>query len=140
MRDVGFSLLVNALPVVSMDCVACGTSNPAESQQCLNCGAALIERCASCGAPVPLSSRFCGNCGAPSAHSQPDRVDQDWDNLAAPIRLPQYFVRRVLDARALLEGERKQITVLFADIKGSTNLIEDLDPEEAELRLRPAMR
>jgi class 3 adenylate cyclase/tetratricopeptide (TPR) repeat protein len=49
------------------------------------------------------------------------------------------LVRRVLDTRALLEGERKQITVLFADIKGSTNLIEDLDPEEAELRLRPAL-
>jgi class 3 adenylate cyclase/tetratricopeptide (TPR) repeat protein len=49
------------------------------------------------------------------------------------------LVRRVLDSRALLEGERKQITVLFADIKGSTNLIEDLDPEEAELRLRPAL-
>ena len=48
-------------------------------------------------------------------------------------------MRRVLDTRALLEGERKQITVLFADIKGSTNLIEDLDPEEAELRLRPAL-
>ncbi len=59
--------------------------------------------------------------------------------MAAPIRLPQHLVRRVLDTRALLEGERKQITVLFADIKGSTNLIEDLDPEEAELRLRPAL-
>ncbi len=59
--------------------------------------------------------------------------------MAAPIRLSQHLVRRVLDSRALLEGERKQITVLFADIKGSTNLIEDLDPEEAELRLRPAL-
>jgi class 3 adenylate cyclase/tetratricopeptide (TPR) repeat protein len=122
-----------------MDCLACGTSNPAESPQCLNCGAALIEPCASCGAPVPLSSRFCGNCGARSERSQADRADQDWDKLAAPIRLPQHLVRRVLDTRALLEGERKQITVLFADIKGSTNLIEDLDPEEAELRLRPAL-
>jgi class 3 adenylate cyclase/tetratricopeptide (TPR) repeat protein len=46
---------------------------------------------------------------------------------------------RILDTRGLLEGERKQITVLFADIKGSTNLIEDLDPEDAELRLRPAL-
>jgi class 3 adenylate cyclase/tetratricopeptide (TPR) repeat protein len=122
-----------------MDCLACGTSNPAESPQCLNCGVALIEPCASCGAPVPLSSRFCGNCGARSERSQADRADQDWDKLAAPIRLPQHLVRRVLDTRALLEGERKQITVLFADIKGSTNLIEDLDPEEAELRLRPAL-
>ena len=122
-----------------MDCLACGTSNPAESPQCLNCGAALIEPCASCGAPVPLSNRFCGNCGARSERSQADRADQDWDKLAAPIRLRQQLVRRVLDTRALLEGERKQITILFADIKGSTNLIENLDPEDAELRLRPAL-
>ena len=122
-----------------MDCLTCGTSNPAESQQCLNCGAALVEPCASCGAPVPFSSRFCGNCGARSGRSRAARAEQDWDNLAAPIRLSQHLVRRVLDTRALLEGERKQITVLFADIKGSTNLIEDLDPEEAELRLRPAL-
>ena len=122
-----------------MDCLACGTSNPAESQQCLNCGAALVEPCASCGAPVPISSRFCSNCGARSERSRADHADQDWDNLAAPIRLSQPLVPRVLDTRALLEGERKQITVLFADIKGSTNLIEDLDPEEAELRLRPAL-
>jgi class 3 adenylate cyclase/tetratricopeptide (TPR) repeat protein len=122
-----------------MDCLACGTSNPAESPQCLNCGAALIEPCASCGAPVPLSNRFCGNCGARSERSQADRADQDWDKLAAPIRLRQQLVRRVLDTHALLEGERKQITVLFADIKGSTNLIEDLDPEDAESLLRPAL-
>ena len=123
-----------------MACLVCGTSNPVESLQCLNCGVALIEPCTSCGAPVPLSNRFCGNCGARSERSQADRADQDWDKLAAPIRLQQQLARRVLDTtRALLEGERKQITVLFADIKGSTNLIENLDPEDAESRLRPAL-
>ena len=60
-------------------------------------------------------------------------------SLAAPVHLPQHLARRILDTRGLLEGERKQITVLFADIKGSTTLIEDLDPEDAELRLRPAL-
>jgi class 3 adenylate cyclase/tetratricopeptide (TPR) repeat protein len=61
------------------------------------------------------------------------------ESLAAPVHLPQHLARRILDTRALLEGERKQITILFADIKGSTTLIEDLDPEDAELRLRPAL-
>jgi class 3 adenylate cyclase/tetratricopeptide (TPR) repeat protein len=121
-----------------MDCLTCGLSNPAESQQCMNCGAALNEPCASCGAPVPFSNRFCSQCGARSERSRAARADQDSDDAAAPIRLSQ-LERRVLDSRALFEGERKQITVLFADIKGSTNLIEDLDPEEAELRLRPAL-
>jgi class 3 adenylate cyclase/tetratricopeptide (TPR) repeat protein len=122
-----------------MDCLVCRTPNREESQQCSNCGAALVEVCGSCGAPVPVSSRFCGNCGARSERSRADRADQIWDNLSAPIRLSHHLVQRTVDKRALLEGERKQITVLFADIKGSTNLIEDLDPEEAEMRLRPAL-
>jgi class 3 adenylate cyclase/tetratricopeptide (TPR) repeat protein len=122
-----------------MDCLSCGASNPAESQQCMNCGAALAEPCASCGAPFPFSNRFCTQCGARSERSRAAPADQDSDDMAAPIRLSQQLERRVLDSRALFEGERKQITVLFADIKGSTNLIEDLDPEEAESRLRPAL-
>lgn len=131
--------MISALPVVPMDCLTCGASNPAESRQCRNCGVALVEPCANCGAPVSFSSRFCGNCGAQSERSLSTCVDENWDSMAAPIRLPQHLVRRILDSRALLEGERKQITVLFADIKGSTTLIEDLDPEDAELRLRPAL-
>ena len=122
-----------------MDCLACGTPNHEESQQCSNCGAALVEVCGSCGAPVPVSSRFCGNCGARSARRRADRADHILDDLSAPIRLSQQLVQRTVDPRALLEGERKQITVLFADIKGSTTLIEDLNPEEAEQRLRPAL-
>ena len=105
-----------------MNCLACGTSNSAESPQCLNCGAALIEPCASCGAPVPFSNRFCSQCGAPSERSRTARADQDSDDAAAPIRLSQQLQRRVLNSRALFEGERKQITVLFADIKGSTRI------------------
>jgi class 3 adenylate cyclase/tetratricopeptide (TPR) repeat protein len=59
--------------------------------------------------------------------------------MSAPIHLPQHLARRILDSRGVLEGERKQITVLFADIKGSTALIDQLDPEDAELRLQPAL-
>ena len=118
-----------------MECSSCGASNPSESRHCRSCGVALAEPCASCGAPVPFSNRFCGNCGARLSAGFGD----DAGSMAAPIRLPQPLARRILDSRGLLEGERKQITVLFADIKGSTNLIEDLDPEEAELRLRPAL-
>ena len=84
-----------------------------------------------------MSNGFCGNCGAKVERglSAPD----GGESLAAPVHLPQHLARRILDSRGLLEGERKQITVLFADIKGSTTLIEDLDPEDADLRLRPAL-
>src|SRR4029453_6332219 len=105
-----------------MDCLKCGTSNLVESQQCRNCGAALAEPCTSCGASVAVSSRFCSNCGAGSQRSREARAEEDWDKVAGTVRFSQHLV---LDSRTLLEGERKQITVLFADIKGSTTLIED---------------
>jgi class 3 adenylate cyclase/tetratricopeptide (TPR) repeat protein len=99
----------------------------------------LFEHCAHCGASVPLSNRFCGNCGAQSRRSLSEGGKDNWDGMLAPIRLSHHLVQPILDSRTLLEGERKQITVLFADIKGSTTLIEDLDPEDADLRLRPAL-
>jgi class 3 adenylate cyclase/tetratricopeptide (TPR) repeat protein len=104
----------------------------------------LVLPCADCGKPVPLSNWFCGNCGAKferglAAGFRDEGDSRTGESLAAPIHLPQHLARRILDTRGLLEGERKQITVLFADIKGSTTLIEDLDPEDAELRLRPAL-
>ena len=99
----------------------------------------MVEPCANCGKPVPLSNRFCGSCGARCERGLPVGIGDEAGSMAAPIHLPQHLVRRILDSRGVLEGERKKITVLFADIKGSTALIEDLDPEDAELRLRPAL-
>ncbi len=122
-----------------MDCSACGASNPSEARHCRDCGVALVLPCADCGKPVPLSNWFCGNCGAKFERGLSAGFRDEGDSLATPLHLPQHLARRILDTRGLLEGERKQITVLFADIKGSTNLIEDLDPEDAELRLRPAL-
>jgi class 3 adenylate cyclase len=100
---------------------------------------ALAEPCAGCGEPVPFSNRFCGNCGAQHERGSSAGSGDEAGSMAAPIHLPQHLAQRVLDSRGVLQGERKQITVLFADIKGSTTLIEDLDPEDAELRLRPAL-
>src|SRR6476661_98161 len=120
-----------------MECSACGASNPSEAKFCGHCGVALGVTCAACGKAVPSSNAFCGHCGA-KVERQPTAPDGG-ESLAAPVHLPQHLALRILDTRGLLEGERKQITVLFADIKGSTNLIEDLDPEDAELRLRPAL-
>jgi class 3 adenylate cyclase/tetratricopeptide (TPR) repeat protein len=122
-----------------MDCSACGASNPSEARYCGGCGGALVLPCADCGKPVPLSNWFCGNCGAKFERGLSAGFRDEGASLAAPVHLPQHLARRILDSRGLLEGERKQITVLFADIKGSTDLIEGLDPEDADLRLRPAL-
>jgi class 3 adenylate cyclase/tetratricopeptide (TPR) repeat protein len=122
-----------------MDCSACGASNPSEARYCGGCGGVLVLPCGECGKPVPLSNWFCGNCGAKFERGLAAGFRDEAASLAAPVHLPQHLARRILDSRGLLEGERKQITVLFADIKGSTTLIEDLDPEDAESRLRPAL-
>ena len=122
-----------------MSCSTCGASNPIESPRCRNCGEALVEPCVDCGKPVPISNRFCGSCGARRNRGLSAGFGDEAGSMAAPIHLPQHLARRIIHSRGELEGERKQITVLFADIKGSTTLIEDLDPEDAELRLRPAL-
>jgi class 3 adenylate cyclase/tetratricopeptide (TPR) repeat protein len=122
-----------------MECSTCGASNPSDSRRCQGCGAPLTGLCASCGKPIPLSNRFCGHCGARSDHGPLTAIQDDAGSIGAPIHLPQHLARRILDSRGVLEGERKQITILFADIKGSTALIDQLDPEDAELRLRPAL-
>src|SRR5262252_8799555 len=60
----------------------------------------------------------------------------------APVPLaytPPYLAEKILTSRRALEGERKQVTVLFADLKGSTELIRDLDPEAAQALLDPAL-
>jgi class 3 adenylate cyclase len=62
------------------------------------------------------------------------------ESLSAPVHLPRHLAKRLLESRAFIEGERKQVTVLFADIKGSTSLIQDLDPEEADQRLGPTLQ
>src|SRR5437016_2396722 len=106
-----------------MNCSTCGASNPSESLHCRNCGVALVEPCANCGKPVPFSNRFCGNCGAQRERGLSTGLGDEAGSMAAPIHLPQHLAQRILDSRGVLEGERKQITVLFADIKGSTTLI-----------------
>src|SRR5262249_38000083 len=72
--------------------------------------------CPSCARDNPAEARFCMHCGTP---------------LAAPAAYtPKHLADRILTSRAALEGERKQVTVLFADVKGSMDLQEGLDPEE----------
>jgi class 3 adenylate cyclase/tetratricopeptide (TPR) repeat protein len=96
-----------------MSCGACGAQIRPDQTFCTNCGARLAMACPECGRPAEPGQRFCGYCGKPLAG---DRV------AAAPAPAP-------VDPDEL-QGERKQLTVLFADIKGSMDMQEDLDPEE----------
>ncbi len=105
-------------------CRHCQATNPEGGRFCETCGAALEEECAACGAPHRPDARFCTQCGAPLG--------------AAQALLPAPVASKA--ARLSGEGERKQVSVMFADIRGSTQLIESLDPEAAMRQLDPALR
>lgn len=104
---------------------------------CSQCGTALTPRCPQCGAEVGPGSRFCGQCGTrlSSATAQPDSAPGAAATTAAAMRgpasyTPKHLADKILRTRSALEGERRLVTVLFADIAGFTPLAEKLDPEE----------
>ena len=113
-----------------MHCSNCKTENPPGKKFCGDCGAPLANLCPKCGADNPAGKRFCGECGTALGLA------------AAPASRSNDSPIRIADAPASenLEGERKTVTALFADIKGSTELEQDLDPEEARAIVDPALR
>jgi class 3 adenylate cyclase len=106
-------------------CDACGAANRAGRRFCAACGAPLSLACARCGALNESSARFCGGCGGPLAEAAapPARQPEPRDYT------PKHLADKILQSKSALEGERKQVTVLFADVKGSLELAERLDPE-----------
>src|SRR5271167_86644 len=119
-----------------MRCSKCGCENPADNNFCAQCGHALARVCGKCGAEYSLASNFCGKCGASLA-----KPDSAGNGLSA-IRKPATDIRVVEKGAEVSApaGERKTVTALFADIKGSTELMEDLDPEEARAIIDPALK
>jgi class 3 adenylate cyclase len=96
----------------------------------------LALACPSCGFSNEPGEDFCGGCAAPlAAASRPAEV-----RFASPhAYTPKHLAEKILTSKAALEGERKQVTVLFADLKGSMELLADRDPEEARKLLDPVL-
>ena len=114
-----------------MRCSNCDFENAAGKKFCIRCGSAFSSHCPECDAENPPEASFCGECGASlGTASAPPR--SAGDHLRATGQ-PQ---PRVRDAAEVHEGERRQLTVMFCDVVGSTPLSEQLDPEE----LRDLMR
>jgi class 3 adenylate cyclase/tetratricopeptide (TPR) repeat protein len=101
----------------------------------LGCGARLGLRCSSCGSDLPADSRFCNKCG----HAIALQADSDRRLPSPDAYTPKHLAERILNSKAALEGERKQVTVLFADLKGSMELLADRDPEDARKLLDPVL-
>jgi class 3 adenylate cyclase/tetratricopeptide (TPR) repeat protein len=110
-----------------MKCANCRTENREGMKFCEQCGAKMEQECPNCKAKIPQDSKFCGECGhnlralkqAPSIdYSQPRSYT------------PKFLAEKILTTRDSIEGERKLVTVLFADVANFTALSERLDPEE----------
>ncbi len=117
-----------------MKCSRCQQDNPPQAKFCLECATPLALRCANCGTQLPAGAKFCFECATPiSASGSSPR-------LASPeAYTPKHLAERIINSKTALEGERKQVTVLFADLKGSMELLADRDPEDARRILDPVL-
>src|SRR5438876_9151368 len=105
-----------------MQCLRCHQDAPQDAAFCPKCGASLSVVCRQCGAASATDDNFCGKCG-----KQLSFVSSVLANRFANLQsyTPRHLAERILTSKAALEGERKQVTVLFADLKGSMELLAD---------------
>jgi len=118
-----------------MHCSRCRADNRSGRRFCAACGAALAAACGACGFANEAEERFCGGCGRPLPSAEPLSPT----TRAPDTYTPGHLAEKILTSRGALEGERKQVTVLFADLKGSMELLADGDPEEARRILDPVL-
>jgi hypothetical protein len=96
----------------------------------------LARACVNCGAQLSATAKFCSECAHPAGSAAPPARQR----FGAPeTYTPKHLAERIINSKAALEGERKQVTVLFADLKGSMELLADRDPEEARKILDPVL-
>ena len=114
-----------------MRCSKCDSDNPEGAKFCIDCAAPLANRCPKCGQENLPRAKFCADCATPLIAAAPKSKVQ-----------PELTPSRVLPGEEVAneaDGERKTVTALFADIKGSTELMRDLDPEEARTIVDPVL-
>jgi len=119
-----------------MKCPRCQHENEAGAKFCEECAAPVALACANCGRQLSETAKFCPECahptGSPAAGTTPRFTTPE-------TYTPKHLAERILNSKSALEGERKQVTVLFADLKGSMELLADRDPEEARALLDPVL-
>jgi predicted ATPase/class 3 adenylate cyclase len=120
-----------------MTCPRCQQENEAGAKFCEECAAPLVQTCTNCGRQLSPTAKFCPECAHPTA-STPARTTVH--RFVSPeTYTPRHLAEKILTSKNALEGERKQVTVLFADLKGSMELLADRDPEEARKILDPVL-
>jgi ABC-type oligopeptide transport system substrate-binding subunit/class 3 adenylate cyclase/tetratricopeptide (TPR) repeat protein len=116
-----------------MLCTSCQFKSPPDFDFCPKCGIALRQICAQCGFEVQPNFAFCPKCGSPLASPSREAVSgQGSEPMVARLQrlVPAEYAERLLVSRGQVGHERRTVTILFSDVKGSTALAEGLDPEE----------
>ncbi len=117
-----------------MLCSKCGHDNRIGAKFCEECAAPLARICASCGTQLSPTAKFCPECAHPtSAEVRQARFT------APKTYTPRHLAEKILTSKTALEGERKHVMVLFADVKTSMELLADRDPEEVRKLLDPIL-
>jgi class 3 adenylate cyclase len=111
-----------------MKCPRCRHENETGAKFCEECATPLARACGNCGRELSPSAKFCPGCAHPAGVT-----------LEPAAYTPAHLAERILDSRAALEGERKQVTILFADLKGSMELLAERDAEDARRLIDPVL-
>ncbi len=122
-----------------MKCPRCQHDNHSGAKFCEECAAPLSRACANCGAQLSPTGKFCSECAHPTGSSSASTGPAIPRFTSPETYTPKHLAERILSSKAALEGERKQVTILFADLKGSMELLADRDPEEARKILDPVL-
>lgn len=110
-----------------MKCPECQFKNRERVKFCENCGAKFDVKCPNCEAEIPSDIKYCGECGFKLTDSQ--EISLKGYNEPKSYT-PKSIAEKIITSRSLMEGERKLVTVLFADVANYTSIAEKLDPEE----------
>src|SRR5919109_1616651 len=124
----------SAVLASAMTCPRCQHANRAGARFCEECGAPLSRACSACGTVLSATAKFCPERAQPTGAPPPRQFG------SPETYTPKHLAERILTSKAALEGERKQVTVLFADLKGSMELLADRDPEDARKLLDPVLK
>src|SRR5262245_51229973 len=121
-----------------MKCPRCQHENEAGAKFCGECATPLARTCSNCGRPLSSTAKFCPECAHPASPAAPAPTARRF--ISPESYTPKHLAEKILTSKIALEGERKQVTVLFADLKGSMELLADRDPEEARKLLDPVLK
>src|ERR1700694_3812412 len=120
-----------------MKCSKCRHENRTGAKFCEECAAPLARACPNCSNQVSTTVKFCPECAHPIGLAPETPTATRFTSPESYT--PKHLAQKILTSKSALEGERKQVTILFADLKGSMELLADRDPEVARKLLDPVL-